>query len=55
MLRKSFIGTLRDPKFLTEIVKANLPVNGTIIDGIVPGLFKLDAQRVAKLKGVLVP
>lgn len=58
MLRKAFIDTLRDPEFLTEMNKANLavtPVGGEVIDGIVAGLFKLDAQMVAKLKGVLVP
>lgn len=57
-LRKSFMGTLKDPEFLAEINKANLsitPVTGEAIDGIVSGLFKLDAQMVAKLKSVLVP
>jgi hypothetical protein len=50
--------TLRDPEFLTEMNKANLavtPVGGEVIDGIVSGLFKLDASMVAKLKSVLVP
>jgi hypothetical protein len=38
--------------------KANLavtPVGGDVIDTIVSGLFKLDAQRVGKLKNVLLP
>lgn len=58
VLRKSFMDTLRDPEFLTEMNKANLavtPVGGDVIDGIVSGLFKLDASMVAKLKSVLVP
>jgi tripartite-type tricarboxylate transporter receptor subunit TctC len=57
-LRKSFLDTLKDPDFLAEMNKANLavtPVGGEVIDGIVSGLFKLDAQMVAKLKSVLVP
>ena len=57
-LRKSFVDTLKDPDFLTEMNKANLavtPVAGETIDGIVSGLFKLDAGMVAKLKSVLVP
>ena len=57
-LRKSFLDTLKDPDFLTEMNKANLavtPVGGETIDGIVSGLFKLDAGMVAKLKSVLVP
>ncbi|MBM2804142.1 MAG: tripartite tricarboxylate transporter family receptor [Deltaproteobacteria bacterium] len=57
-LRKSFLDTLKDPEFLAEMNKANLavtPVGGEVIDGIVAGLFKLDAQMVAKLKSVLVP
>ena len=58
ILRRSFIDTLKDPEFLAETSKANLsvtPVAGETIDGIVSGLFKLDAQMVAKLKSVLVP
>ena len=58
VLRKSFIDTLRDPEFLSEMNKANLavtPVGGDIVEGIVSELFKLDAQMVAKLKSVLVP
>lgn len=54
---KSFMDTLRDQEFLTEINKANLavtPVSGDVIDGIVSGFFKLDARMVAKLKRVLV-
>ena len=38
--------------------KANLavtPVSGETIEGIVAGLFKLDATMIAKLKSVLVP
>jgi len=31
------------------------PVAGNLIEGIVPGLFKLGAQMVAKLKSVLAP
>jgi tripartite-type tricarboxylate transporter receptor subunit TctC len=57
-LRKSFLDTLKDPDFLAEMNKANLavtPVAGETIDSIVSGLFKLDAQMVAKLKSVLVP
>ena len=57
-LRKSFLDTLKDPEFLAEMNKANLavtPVGGEVIDTIVSGLFKLDAQMVAKLKSVLVP
>lgn len=57
-LRKSFLDTLKDPDFLAEMNKANLavtPVGGETIDGIVSGLFKLDAPMVAKLKNVLVP
>ena len=57
-LRKSFFDTLKDPDFLAEMDKANLavaPVGGEVIDGMVSGLFKLDAPMVAKLKGVLVP
>jgi hypothetical protein len=57
-LRKSFLDTLKDAEFLAEMNKANLavtPVGGDVIGGIVSGLFKLDAQMVAKLKSVLVP
>ena len=57
-LRKSFLDTLKDPEFLVEMHKANLavtPVGGEVIDGLVVGLFKLDAGMVAKLKSVLVP
>lgn len=57
-LRRSFMDTLKDPEFLAETSKANLsvtPVTGEVIDSIVSGLFKLDAQMVAKLKSVLVP
>jgi len=57
-LRKSFLDTLKDSEFLAEMNKANLavtPIGGDIIDGIVSGLFKLDATMVAKLKSVLVP
>ena len=57
-LRKSFLDTLKDPEFLTEMNKANLavtPVGGETIEGIVAGLFKLDATMIAKLKSVLVP
>jgi tripartite-type tricarboxylate transporter receptor subunit TctC len=57
-LRKSFFDTLKDPDFLAEMSKANLavtPVGGEVIDGIVSGLFKLDAPMIAKLKNVLVP
>jgi hypothetical protein len=58
VLRKSFMDTLRDPEFLTEMNKANLAVTavgGDIIEGIVSELFKLDAQMVAKLKSALLP
>jgi tripartite-type tricarboxylate transporter receptor subunit TctC len=58
LLRKSFLDTLKDSDFLAEMNKANLavtPVSGEVIEGIVAGLFKLDAQMVAKLKNVLVP
>jgi hypothetical protein len=58
VLRKSFIDTLRDPEFLTEMNKANLAVTavgGDTIEGIVSELFKLDAPMVAKLKSALLP
>lgn len=58
VLRKSFMDTLKDPEFLTEMNKANLAVTavgGDIIEGIVSELFKLDAQMVAKLKSALLP
>lgn len=58
LLRKSFLDTLKDGDFLAEMNKANLavtPVGGEVIEGIVSGLFKLDATMVAKLKSVLVP
>ena len=57
-LRKSFLDTLKDPEFLTEMNKANLavtPVGGETIESIVAGLFKLDATMITKLKSVLVP
>lgn len=46
--------TLRDPDFLTEMNKTNLVVTPVAGIGIVSGLVKLDAQRVAKLKSVRV-
>lgn len=58
LLRKSFLGTLKDPEFLAESAKASLtinPVTGEEIEEIVAGLFKLDAALLAKLKTVLVP
>lgn len=58
ILRKSFMDTLKDPGFLADTAKTNLtiaPVSGEEIEDIVSGLFKLDAEMVAKLRGVLVP
>ncbi|MEX0803083.1 MAG: hypothetical protein WD688_07180 [Candidatus Binatia bacterium] len=49
-------GNIRCPLF-SLLNKANLtvtPVGVDVIDGIVSGLFKLDAQMVTKLKSVLV-
>jgi tripartite-type tricarboxylate transporter receptor subunit TctC len=58
LLRKSFLDTLKDPELLAEAAKTSLtinPVTGDEIEGIVAGLFKLDAGMVAKLKAVLLP
>lgn len=58
ILRKSFMDTFKDPEFIADTTKAKLtigPVPGEVIEDIVSGLFKLDAQIVAKLRSVLVP
>lgn len=56
VIRRSFMDTLRDPEFLAEAKKATMeigPVSGEELEGLVNGLFNLDAAVVAKLRGIL--
>lgn len=58
LLRKAFMATMKDPKFLAEIKKAKLeinPVSGQEVRRIVTGFFTLKPETLAKLKKVLVP
>ncbi|MFQ5815939.1 MAG: Bug family tripartite tricarboxylate transporter substrate binding protein [Candidatus Hydrothermarchaeaceae archaeon] len=58
LLRKAFMDTMRDPKFLSEAKKSKLeinPVTGERVEKIVQGMFKLDAKMVSRLKEILVP
>jgi tripartite-type tricarboxylate transporter receptor subunit TctC len=56
VLRKAFQDTLKDAAFLAEAEKAKLtmdPVTGEELEKMVAELFTLDADLLAKLKGIL--
>jgi tripartite-type tricarboxylate transporter receptor subunit TctC len=56
LLRKAFLETLKDPRFVAEAKKSNLevdPVSGEELERLVNGVFGLDATLLAKLKEVL--
>jgi tripartite-type tricarboxylate transporter receptor subunit TctC len=56
LLRKAFLGTLKDPSFVAEAKKSNLdvdPVAGEELEKLIEGVFKLPPPLVAKLKDVL--
>ena len=56
ILRQAFLNTMKDPEFLIEAKKANFeidPVTGEELQGIIRGLFKLDAAIVSKLREIL--
>jgi len=56
ILRKAFTETMRDPGFLADAQKFNVPINpvdGAEIETIVHGLVKLEPSLLAKLKEVL--
>lgn len=56
ILRKAFQETMKDPAFVSEMEKANLPVDalpGSEVEPIVQGFFKLDGNFVENLKEVL--
>jgi hypothetical protein len=56
IVRRAFLNTMKDPEFLAEAKKANIdidPVTAEELEGLVGGLFKLDAAEVAKLKEIL--
>jgi tripartite-type tricarboxylate transporter receptor subunit TctC len=55
ILRRAFIGTMRDGEFLAEMKKASLdvdPVTGEEVDKIINDAFKLDAALIGKLKEI---
>jgi tripartite-type tricarboxylate transporter receptor subunit TctC len=56
IMRAAFVATLKDPAFLAEAEKSKLdvdPTTGEELEKIVSGIYKLDAQILAKLKEVL--
>jgi len=56
ILRQAFLNTMKDPELLIEAKKANFeidPVTGEELEGIIRGLFKLDAAIVSKLREIL--
>lgn len=56
IVRQAFLSTMKDPEFLSEAKKANIdidPVTAEELEGIIGGLFKLDAARVSKLREIL--
>jgi tripartite-type tricarboxylate transporter receptor subunit TctC len=56
ILRKAFMGTMKDPQFLAETKKANLDINasdGVSLEQSVTELLKSEATLVAKLKEIL--
>ena len=58
ILRKAFMATMKDPKFLAEAKKSRLAMNpksGKEVQGIVNGFFKVDAKLSSKLKKILSP
>jgi hypothetical protein len=58
VLRRSFMGTMKDPDFVAELKKADLdlaPLTGAEIETNVRKLFQLDSGMVMKLKEILVP
>ncbi|MBI2997102.1 MAG: hypothetical protein HYY46_01380 [Deltaproteobacteria bacterium] len=55
-LRKAFMDTMKDKKFLAEAEKSKLdidPVSGEEVERIVAGLFQQEATMVAKLREIL--
>ena len=58
LLRKAFAATFKDPELLAEAKKANLiinPIPGPRVTQAVNEFFGLDAELMARLKGILVP
>ncbi|MCY4441363.1 MAG: tripartite tricarboxylate transporter substrate-binding protein [Deltaproteobacteria bacterium] len=58
LLRKAFAATFKDPELLAEAKKANLiinPIPGPRVVQAVNEFFALDAELLARLKGILVP
>lgn len=56
ILRKAFMGTMKDPEFLAEMNKANFainPLSGEQVETIIGAFFKLQAAQVTRLKEVL--
>jgi tripartite-type tricarboxylate transporter receptor subunit TctC len=56
VLRKAFMGTMKDPEFLAEAKKANLninPLDGATLEHNVKEVFNVDATLVPKLKEIL--
>jgi hypothetical protein len=56
VLRKAFIGTLKDPDFVAEAKKSRLeidPTTGEELEKVVQNLFGLDNHLLARLKEAL--
>lgn len=56
MLRKALADTIKDQDFLAEVKKLNFavdPISGEELEGIIHGLFKMQPETLAKLKGIL--
>ncbi|HXV80955.1 MAG TPA: hypothetical protein VEG60_13840, partial [Candidatus Binatia bacterium] len=56
MLRKAFVGTLKDTEFIADAKKSRLdtdPLTGQEIEKIVAQLFKMDPALVKQLKEIL--
>jgi tripartite-type tricarboxylate transporter receptor subunit TctC len=58
ILRKAFMETMRDPKFLAEAKKAQLefdPIEGQRAAKVFSDIYRLGPAKVAKLRRILVP
>lgn len=58
LLRKAFADTFKDPQLLAEAKKSRLiinPIPGTRVAQAVNEFFELDAELMARLRGILVP
>lgn len=56
LLRKAFMGTMKDPEFVAEAEKAKLeldPMSGKEVETLVQNYFKLDSKILAKLDEIL--